>query len=349
VKAIPLGRATTLIPYLNFLSGLGAPVQRGLEREHLPVGLIERPTCYIPTRNNWAFLDRMAREEGIPDLGFRVAYGAGTHAMSAELIGRLCRAPTLLRAIEIFCESVHRDSSGMRCWLTPQRKAMRFQMVKSFGPSVPGFAQTEWLGLMGMMEVIRLFAGPAWQPREISLRAPGPVSRLAHELLPYTHILKRDSCSYINFNRSLLGLCRPTRVHLSPRSPSTPTPFAKPATDFLSSVRQIMHTYLMDGYPHIELTAEIAGTSVRSLQRSLSGAGVTYSTLIEEVRLEAATAMLTETDARSIEIAHTLGYKDSANFARAFRRLTGMSPREFRQSALDRDHALARGARDEVL
>lgn len=131
MKAIPLGRATTLIPYLDFLARLGAPVQRGLEREQLPVGLLERPTCYIPTRNNWAFVDRMAREEGIPDLGFRVASGAGTHAMSVELVDRLHRAPTLLRAIQVFCKATHRESSGMRCWLVPQRNAMRLHLEKA--------------------------------------------------------------------------------------------------------------------------------------------------------------------------------------------------------------------------
>lgn len=188
-----------------------------------------------------------------------------------------------------------------------------------------------------MMQMIRIFAGPAWQPREISLRAPGPVPRLAREFFPNTRILNGNSTSYFNIERSLLGCFRTTRIRPSPRSSSAPKPFAEPATDFVSSVRQIVHTYLIDGYPHIEFVAEIAGTSVRSLKRCLSDVGATYSTLIEEVRFEAATAMLTETDARSIEVAHALGYKDSANFARAFRRMTGMSPREFRQSALHRD------------
>ena len=102
-------------------------------------------------------------------------------------------------------------------------------------------------------------------------------------------------------------------------------------------MRQIVHTYLIDGYPRIVHIAEAANTSVRSLQRSLSSAGTTYSELIEEVRLEAAIAMLTETDARSIDISHALGYTDPANFARAFRRMTGVSPREFRKKTAVKD------------
>ena len=40
--------------------------------------------------------------------------------------------------------------------------------------------------------------------------------------------------------------------------------------------------------------------------------------------------MLAESDAPSTEIAHAIGYTDASNFARAFRRITGMSPSEFR-------------------
>ncbi|MFP6683995.1 MAG: helix-turn-helix domain-containing protein, partial [Polyangiaceae bacterium] len=50
-------------------------------------------------------------------------------------------------------------------------------------------------------------------------------------------------------------------------------------------------------------------------------------------RLSAGTrAVLRDADATSLEIAHELGYRDASNFARAFRRLTGVNPRKFRQA-----------------
>ena len=50
---------------------LGAPVDRALAQEHLPLKLREKPGCYVATKLNWSFVGRMARQEGIDDLGLR--------------------------------------------------------------------------------------------------------------------------------------------------------------------------------------------------------------------------------------------------------------------------------------
>jgi AraC-like DNA-binding protein len=41
--------------------------------------------------------------------------------------------------------------------------------------------------------------------------------------------------------------------------------------------------------------------------------------------------MLRDPDAKVTDIAHTLGYSDSAHFARAFRRIAGVNPRVYRR------------------
>ena len=100
------------------------------------------------------------------------------------------------------------------------------------------------------------------------------------------------------------------------------------------------------GYPAIEQVAEQMGSSVRTLQRRLLEAGVTYSTLVEQVRHDLACRKLETTQLHVAEIAKDLGFKDHSSFSRAFLRWTGMSPRAYRQS-LDqtgghRDGSLAR-------
>jgi AraC-like DNA-binding protein len=87
---------------------------------------------------------------------------------------------------------------------------------------------------------------------------------------------------------------------------------------------------IASGYPDIALTAEVAGTSKRKLQRQLTKAEESYSHLVELVRYEEATKLLKQPDLKLIEIAVELGYTDAANFTRAFKRWTSMSPSEFR-------------------
>ncbi len=96
----------------------------------------------------------------------------------------------------------------------------------------------------------------------------------------------------------------------------------------------MLRSYLKDGYPPIGLAAELARTSVRSLQRELAQSGVSYSDLVQHVRFEQATRLLAQDRTKVIDVALSLGYEDASHFSRAFKRITGVSPRQFRtQSA----------------
>ena len=71
-------------------------------------------------------------------------------------------------------------------------------------------------------------------------------------------------------------------------------------------------------------------TSVRTLQRRLRAAGLTYSQVVQQARRAAAQQMLRDSTAAIGRIARTLGYSDPAHFTRAFQRWTGSTPRDFR-------------------
>jgi AraC-like DNA-binding protein len=79
--------------------------------------------------------------------------------------------------------------------------------------------------------------------------------------------------------------------------------------------------------------------SVRTLQRNLAKAGLTYSKVVEYARFEAAAEMLARPDLKIIDIAYSLGYEDPSHFSRAFRRMIGQSPREFRLKRLAKNAA----------
>lgn len=89
---------------------------------------------------------------------------------------------------------------------------------------------------------------------------------------------------------------------------------------------------LSSGHLDIARAAESLGTSVRTLQRKLSELGLSYSMLVDQARHEVATQFLLTTDKKIIDLAYELGYQDPSHFARAFRRVAGESPREYRAS-----------------
>ena len=66
----------------------------------------------------------------------------------------------------------------------------------------------------------------------------------------------------------------------------------------------------------------------------LRAEGHSYSGLVEQARYLAARGLLRDGGIGITEIALDVGYSDAANFNRAFRRWTGVTPREFRRQEL---------------
>lgn len=82
--------------------------------------------------------------------------------------------------------------------------------------------------------------------------------------------------------------------------------------------------------------------SVRTLRRRLAADGTGYRELREEAIVHHARRLLAETDASIEDIGRTLGYGYAANFARTFRRATGMSPAQWRAVVSKGDVAAGR-------
>jgi AraC-like DNA-binding protein len=71
--------------------------------------------------------------------------------------------------------------------------------------------------------------------------------------------------------------------------------------------------------------------SLRNLQRRLEEEGTSYRKALNETRRDIARSYLDEGHTSVTEIAFLLGFADTSGFSRAFRRLTGLSPRAYIQ------------------
>jgi AraC-like DNA-binding protein len=86
-------------------------------------------------------------------------------------------------------------------------------------------------------------------------------------------------------------------------------------------------------YPSLEQMAASEHMSPRTLIRHLREEGGNYQQLLDHVRSELACWLLLQTPLSIEAIAEQLGYQDSSNFSRTFRRWLGITPRDFRQGA----------------
>jgi AraC-like DNA-binding protein len=82
--------------------------------------------------------------------------------------------------------------------------------------------------------------------------------------------------------------------------------------------------------PTIAAIAKLLKVSDRSLRRQLTEQGVSFRSLLDELRMQIAMKYLRTTRLANEDIALALGFSDAANFRRAFRRWTNKSPSEIR-------------------
>jgi AraC-like DNA-binding protein len=115
-----------------------------------------------------------------------------------------------------------------------------------------------------------------------------------------------------------------------------------------ASLRSAVERVLPQLLPHAKASASNVAQklafSTRTLSRKLHDEGVAFAEILEETRAALAKRYLAERDLPVSEIAWLLGYGEVSSFTHAFKRWTGMTPRQFRltPASLDPANALPR-------
>ena len=84
-------------------------------------------------------------------------------------------------------------------------------------------------------------------------------------------------------------------------------------------------------YPQMPQIAGMLNVSPRTYRRRLDEEEQSFQKLLDQVRAEHATHYLQNTRLPLANVAYLVGFSDSSNFRRAYRKWTGKAPREVRQ------------------
>jgi AraC-like DNA-binding protein len=96
----------------------------------------------------------------------------------------------------------------------------------------------------------------------------------------------------------------------------------------LTSLRDWLAIHLLNAT--LRDAAQALGRSSRSLQRDLGAAASSFRRELERARVAAARARLADSDVKIETLAHDVGCRSVASFAKLFRRVTGETPSDFR-------------------
>jgi AraC-like DNA-binding protein len=329
MSAFPVTKTPTLASYVSILRAIGAPVDAGLRRARLPTLFEEIPDAWLPYERLRYFTVDMAEREGISALGLIPQVSDTQTALSRSFRGPVLSAPTLLQALQRLPSLTSRQTTDIRSWIEPIGDLVRFCLVLPLPLDVPGYDIGETRTLRLMEHIVGAFAGPDFVPTRVLLASRARDLRFnlqsAYGDIP---VLTDQPCGAIEFPRALLS-CTSASADAPRAGSGAAKPDDAPPGTLSETLEACLEPYLLEGYPHVALAAEIVGCNVRSLQRKLTAEQNTYSEVVDNVRCRAAMSRLRDSELNLNQIAQRLGYSEHSAFTRAFRRWTGTTPNDY--------------------
>lgn len=298
-----------------------------------PAGL-DKPDRLVPLADVMT-LFRRAIASCPSDLPLR--YGEQLAPATHGLLGLATQtAATLRDVIQLYYD--HMAVVMPLLLLHQERRGERACIVIELMPGAPvdeGFVMT--MLVSAGWNVLHAVLGEAMREVTLHLTAPPPV---------YAEAWRRECVSHLRFNASFNGLSLPARL----LAHATPGADADAHALVLARIRERMALLHVQGpfadsvrqwlsrhegrLPRLAEVAASFGLSPRTFRNRLAREGASYQLLLDERREAIARLALVEPEATVKMVARRLGYENSSNFSRVFKRWTGVSPMRWRQARL---------------
>jgi AraC-like DNA-binding protein len=296
--------------------------------------LIDDPDNRIPFSQLVAFYEHGARLTG--DDAFGLHIGERAEPELFDVLGYVViHSPTFGEAINrlIRYHSIWSDGAFYNLDI----KGPRARLTYEYAAGLTGVRRHDSeMTLSILVSFARRGTGVDWTPQEVSFQHSKPESISEHQRIFRSRIHFDRPINELVFDSSLLalammkadpGLCVILDRHAQELLSRRPR-----AGGFINQVRQLLGQALKVGdEPRIETISQKLGISVRTLQRKLKEENTSHQDLLDELRSDLSKRYLQEPQLAICEVAYLLGFSEPSAFHRAFRRWTGVTPKEFRR------------------
>jgi len=326
MKRLHLIKAAQVIPFVNVLEKTGSPVRKLSERVGMPIDAVYTGKGVIGEYCVWRFIDLAAKHGQLKLLGYEVANQYPINSVEG-LGGRRTRtANTLQELLEYFIEDVQAESTGCPYSLKPTTDGIYFVRELMFGEKWKNW-QTEQYMIAIIIQITRLCVGSKWLPPEIKISSSKRVLPFPEE---WGNINLVWGCNATEIKIPEKILTRPvTRQATQKRSGSDIKHERVPETPL--NFTELIRTQILSHSLGIENAAQQTGISTKTLKRKLLQNNTSYSEIVKQLRFELAQSKLKNAATPIQTIARELGYEHHANFTRAFKRMCGITPQEYRK------------------
>jgi AraC-like DNA-binding protein len=264
----------------------------------------------------------------MPDIGLRL--GLRFRMAHHGAIGALMEtAPTLGAALRTFVRWQPGYSSGAVVILDSEDGMTAFGSAVSSAASRPRRPYLDAVIGIGL-RMVALLSGGAARPVEVHMAVRPPRDRMPYERSAGAPVRFDQPVSCIFLPSDALDLPVPGRNAERHARLESQVAAVVSTPPLETRVRGALRTLILGRKPTMEAVAAALEIHPRTLRRRLGDDGRVFDALRDEVRLATALELLELTDLPVGEIAASLSYASPEVFAESFRRMRGMSPRDWR-------------------
>lgn len=310
---------------------LGGDARRILEQQGMDPRTFDDPDADIECLAAVDLLEHASRHLNNPLFGLQLAEQQDPDVFGCVMA--LARsAPNLGQALQCLVDYVPVSASPeCELELVNTRQMVEFRWRAPNGLS--DHEQVSYHGMVLIMKTLKMLGGEQFRPRYASLTVP--IGRAESRLLEQRlgcRVCGGAAANAIAFPAELLDapVATANRTLFSLLNNGLTQLRAVSKAGFIEQVEANVRRGVMEGNCALDDCARRMGTSARTLQKRLTKAGIKFTDLVQNERIKLAKHSLRWSDASLDDIALQLGYAEQTSFGRAFKRATGLTPKEFR-------------------
>jgi AraC-like DNA-binding protein len=324
-------RGSILADFKRLALALGLDPIALMKRVGIDRRYIEDPELAVPMHAIVDLFESAARMSGVEDFSLRLCQARGVPDVGPVIL-MLREEATVRNALRTLVAFLHLHSDGVYTHL--EEGGDPIFTINIVGGGTGNCRQAIECAVAGLIQILRWLLGQDWAPASVCFAHARPVSRA-----PYDRFFRCPIQFMHEFNGAVLR-----RHDLDRKLPASSPALRRqveryvrminvgPSDTYAHRVTQVVAMALPRGEARADTVARYLGTTRRTLNQHLAGAGLNYSAVVENVRRSLVVQHLLGSDRPLSDIAGLIGFDSLRAFTRWFGQSFECAPSKWRKS-----------------